>query len=280
MSAAFACKLWWQLRLDRSRWAEFMHVKYVRSGHLGKMQVSRPMGIWRRLERVRDFMESRIRWCLGKGFVDFWYDRWLLEVPLAEVLGRIDPLHILVAEFFEEGEWNTGLLQVWLPLGLVRQVQGITLYPDQEDEMVWLGSPTGLFSVKDGWEALRCRRNLSLVDGFIWNKILPLKISFLVWKVLRNLIPVEVNLQKRGIMMASRCSYCSLQEESLNHLFLGGPVAEQVWSFFQQRFGLLHPGSQSISAECLSWFASMSSVSANHIRTVTPCLIVWGIWQA
>ncbi|XP_027155175.1 uncharacterized protein LOC113758645 [Coffea eugenioides] len=114
--------------------------------------------------------------------------------------------------------------------------------------MVWLGSPSGHFTVKDGWEALRQRRNLSLVDRFVWNRILPLKISVLVWKVLRNLVLVEVNLQRRGITMASQCSCCSLQEESSKHFFLGGPVVEQVWDFFHGRFSILGTNSQSVSA--------------------------------
>ena len=81
-------------------------------------------------------MESKIRWCLGKGFVDFWYNKWLLEVPLVEKVGVVTPPHMLVAEFFGERGWNTGLLQAWLPMGLVRQVQEVSLHPDQEDEMV------------------------------------------------------------------------------------------------------------------------------------------------
>nr|XP_027124110.1 uncharacterized protein LOC113740785 [Coffea arabica] len=33
-------------------------------------------------------------------------------------------------------------------------------------------------------------------------------------------------------------------EESVIHLFLGGPVAERVWAFFRGRFGILRPNSQ------------------------------------
>ena len=65
-------------------------------------------------------------------------------------------------------------------MGLVRQVQEVSLHPDQEDEMVWVGSSSGVFSIKDGWEALRQKRNLSKADRFIWNRVLLLKISFLV----------------------------------------------------------------------------------------------------
>ena len=74
----------------------------IKGWHPAKLHVCRPTRIWRLLAPVRDFMESGIRWCLGKGFVDFWYDRWLLKVPLVEKVGVVDPPHMLVAEFFGE----------------------------------------------------------------------------------------------------------------------------------------------------------------------------------
>ncbi|CDP19251.1 unnamed protein product [Coffea canephora] len=36
---------------------------------------------------IRDFPERRIRWCLGKGLVDFWHDTWCGDLPLALVVG-------------------------------------------------------------------------------------------------------------------------------------------------------------------------------------------------
>ena len=50
--------------------------------------------------------ERNIRWVLGEGMVDFWWDRWLFDEPLATYLGVEQPTHFLVAEFYEGDVWN------------------------------------------------------------------------------------------------------------------------------------------------------------------------------
>ncbi|XP_071905811.1 uncharacterized protein [Coffea arabica] len=60
------------------------------------------------------------------------------------------------------------------------------------------------------------------------------------WAVaLRGLVPVDSILQNRGLSLASCCSCCSAQGESLVHIFLDGPVAVEVWQHFKRRFGIL-----------------------------------------
>ena len=54
--------------------------------------------------------------------MDFWYDRWLLKAPLADMVSIVDPPHMLVAEFYRDDGWNVELLKAWLPMVLVRQV--------------------------------------------------------------------------------------------------------------------------------------------------------------
>ena len=79
MVDAFSAKLWWKLQLKNSIWVKFMHSKYIKGQHPSIAQVTRSSPVWRQLEHIRDFAESKIRWCLGKGLVDFWYDRWVLD---------------------------------------------------------------------------------------------------------------------------------------------------------------------------------------------------------
>ena len=64
------------------------------------VQVGRPPLSWRRLEKVREVAESKIRWCLGKGFVVFWFDRWLSDRSLAELVAIFDPPHMLLAQIY------------------------------------------------------------------------------------------------------------------------------------------------------------------------------------
>ena len=99
MSKDLAFKLWWCLRRNNFVWSGFMHLKDNKGLHPSRMQVSMPLLVWRWLEHIQE-VESKIRWCLGKGFMDFWYDRWLSEVPLADMVSIGDPPRILVAEFY------------------------------------------------------------------------------------------------------------------------------------------------------------------------------------
>nr|XP_027096084.1 uncharacterized protein LOC113715980 [Coffea arabica] len=280
MCSAFACKLWWRLRKNESLWASFMHAKYVRGKHPIQVTVARPSPTWRRLEGIRRVAENHIRWCVGRGFVDLWYDRWLFEVPLADLVSIPDPPHMLLAEFFDDRGCNVEKLQQWVPAQLVHQIQDIQLFPEQQDRMVWVGSPTGEFATKAAWEVSRLKHNASMLDGFVWTRIVPLKISFFAWKVLRNLIPLETVLQRRGVPLASRCPCCLLEQESLVHLFVKGPVAREVWRSFCQRFGIIDPRFSSVSAMVLAWLTSTSLVSRDHIRTVVPIVILWFLWKA
>ena len=91
---------------------------------------------------------------MGKGFIDFLYDRWLLDVSLVDMASIGDLPHMLVAEFYGDASWSTEVLKFRLLMHLVRQVQEIQLFPHQDDTMVWLDSSTGDFSIKSAWESL------------------------------------------------------------------------------------------------------------------------------
>ncbi|XP_071909687.1 uncharacterized mitochondrial protein AtMg00310-like [Coffea arabica] len=110
MCSAFTCKLWWWLRANDSIWAKFMHQKYVKRVHPNKAAVCRPSLSWRRLVTIREMVERQIRWCLGRGFVDFWHDRWLGKETVAERVGVHDPTNMLAAEFVVHNEWNVSKL--------------------------------------------------------------------------------------------------------------------------------------------------------------------------
>ncbi|XP_071920659.1 uncharacterized protein [Coffea arabica] len=104
MVQAFSCKLWWNFRLQVSPWAKFMLCKYAQLSHPSKVELGHSSAIWRRLVSIRETAEPNIRWCLGEGLVDFWYDRWLLGDPLYHLYCPQDSTHFLVAEFFYWGQ--------------------------------------------------------------------------------------------------------------------------------------------------------------------------------
>ena len=91
-----------------------MHVKYIKGCHPLQVKVEKPPLSWRRLENIQTTAKSNIRWCVGKGFVDFWYDRWLFDLPLVDLISIQDLPHMLLAEFYGAMGWNVEKLMVWL----------------------------------------------------------------------------------------------------------------------------------------------------------------------
>ena len=74
--------------------------------------------------------------------------------------------------------------------------------------MVWLSSSSGQFTVVSAQEEIRQKHNISWIDSFIWDSIVPLKVSFFVQRLLRDWVPLDSILQRKGLSIASRCTCC------------------------------------------------------------------------
>lgn len=81
------------------------------------------------------------------------------------------------------------------------------------------------------------KRTISVRSKSIWCSLLPLKIFFIGWRLISNFIPLNYNLQKRGFQLASRCVCCKEEQESIDHFFIDGRVAKEVWQFFLKHQG-------------------------------------------
>nr|XP_027118574.1 uncharacterized protein LOC113735787 [Coffea arabica] len=128
-------------------------------------RVDRPPASWRRLMGVRDFAEGRIRWCLGEGLIDFWWDRWCTELPLAQILDMPHAPMVLVGELYLQNGWDVARLRSWLPDCYVSKILPLQIFPALKDQMVWKGSSSGDFSVSSALEGLRQKRNESVGAG-------------------------------------------------------------------------------------------------------------------
>lgn len=70
-------------------------------------------------------------------------------------------------------------------------------------------------------------------------KEVPFKISFFMWRLLKNKLPLDGNTQRFGIHTVSRCSCCSRpKEESRHHLFVEGDTASVVWHNISRPLGV------------------------------------------
>lgn len=144
---------------------------------------------------------------------------------------------------------------------------------------MWLPSSNGEFSVSLAWEALHQCRNASLVDKFVWDSKIPLKISFFTWRLLHSWVSLDDVLQHMGVVLASKCCCYSNFWESPSYLFVVGLLAATVWLHCTRQFGILYFTSARVSSLLVSWFFSHSGVSTGHIRVLLHLEVLWVIWK-
>lgn len=128
-----------------------------------------------------------------------------------------------VYEWEEEEEYNLKAL-------LEQQV----IEETEEDQRTWM----------QGKEKFRVRSIYNLLqEGFtinqqtqirnfpakkVWNNKTPSKINFFIWASLRGRTLTSDNLRMQRKTMPNRCIMCKLEEESIQHLFIGCKFAEGI----------------------------------------------------
>jgi hypothetical protein len=95
------------------------------------------------------------------------------------------------------------------------------------DRWVWLPDQRGGYSVRGVYDMLTSQEQPQLHSSMelIWHNQVPLKVSILAWRLLRDRLPTKGNLANRGIIpMEGRfCVSGCGHVEDVNHLFLSCP---------------------------------------------------------
>ncbi|GJY17125.1 putative RNA-directed DNA polymerase, eukaryota, reverse transcriptase zinc-binding domain protein [Tanacetum coccineum] len=91
---------------------------------------------------------------------------------------------------------------------------------DEQDSWEFIIDPSRQFSVK------AIRNHISILTSLLpphpthWNKMLPLKVNILLWRVMNRRILTRINLDMRGIDLDTlRCPVCDDDLESEDHIF-------------------------------------------------------------
>jgi len=180
-------------------------------------------------------------------FLIFWLDRWVGDVPLCRRFSRLFNLAenelATVASMCSLG-WKVGgrawqwrrRLWVWEEEMLEECrifLSNVFLQLNVSDTWQWQPDPAGGYSVRSSYEVLTPQDHhvLDAAQNLIWHPQVPLKVSILAWRLLRDRLPAKFNLLNRGIITVAdiSCVTGCGHVESVDHLFLHCNFFGAIW---------------------------------------------------
>ncbi|XP_024630227.1 uncharacterized protein [Medicago truncatula] len=211
---------------------------------------------WREVAKIRDgvgetdggWFAQRVSKVLGDGRnTFFWLDKWVGDVPLCRRFARLFELTtnklITMADMYAIG-WEDGgaawswrrRLWVWEE-ELVEEYRilltNVVVQLNVFDRWLWEPDKHAGYIVRDAYHALTYMEapNLDETANLVWHQQVPLKVSIVAWRLLKDKLPTKTNLQRRGITQVTDTlcvSGCGI-EESASHLFLHCHVFGSLW---------------------------------------------------
>jgi len=119
---------------------------------------------------------------------------------------------------------------------------------------------------------------LDASEKLIWHSQVPLKVSILAWRLLRNRLPTKNNLMNRGIIYVEN-TFCTAgcgQVETAKHLFLHCDSFGSLWQQVRFWLGVSGVDHQSLGANFLQFSNYLGgSRTRRSFLHLTWLLCVW-----
>ena len=97
------------------------------------------------------------------------------------------------------------------------------------------------------------------------------KNQIFIWRLVKNILPVRVNLANKHIAVEVICPRCNQDEESVTHAIRLCPEAKAVWDHLRFEWDINMDDST-------NWFHNVV-VSSDHVGFQQLAIIAWTIWN-
>jgi hypothetical protein len=110
------------------------------------------------------------------------------------------------------------------------------------DRWQWQPDPDRGYTVRGAYQILTSHASASMddADKLIWHSQVPLKVSILAWRLLRDRLPTKDNLVTRGILPTADhlCVSGCGEVESAHHLFISCGTFGSLWALVRSWIGI------------------------------------------
>jgi mannosylglycoprotein endo-beta-mannosidase len=252
------------------------------------------VSLWRFISKGWVDFQLHIRYSVGSGSrIRFWHEWWCGDRPLAVAFPVVFLLsrckEAMVADCFEEREgsvvWNVPFTRAandWeLPefSAFFALLYRVKIRRGEDDQLSWLGSANGVFSVKSMYHLFARRNSVALPWRGVWRSRCPSRISFFVWEAMHGRILTIDNLRRRGVYMADWCFLCRGDGESVHHVLLHCSMARGLWSHVLSITNFHWVMPEKVVDVLWSWNRRFSNPVAKVIWRMIPSCVWWCLWR-
>lgn len=159
----------------------------------------------------------------------------------------------------------------------------VCLAYEGDDELVWAFHSSGKFTTKSFTHELDKLSPVTHHDAVkgVWRGLVPHRIEVFVWSALLERINSRQKLAHLGIIPTENdvCVLCSQASESSNHLLLHCIVAQQLWCWWLEMWGIkwVFPANLKVTFE--QWQSPLKSPFFKKVWHTCFFVIVWTIWK-
>lgn len=106
---------------------------------------------------------------------------------------------------WDQGDWNVAKLLMVVPLHIAQKIIKTLINTDATDCQRWNGARDDKFSMKAAWELVRVANVRSQLFADFWCQALRPSISAFLWRLIKDFLPVDERLRRKGFVFASKC---------------------------------------------------------------------------
>lgn len=110
-----------------------------------------------------------------------------------------------------------------------QQAKLVVIDDHVEDKLLCMLTSLRNFMVRDYINHLRHGGPKKNWTDLVWNKVTPPRVNAFMWRVFSGAIPVDSNIQRRGIELPLKCVCCARpQVDMLSHLLIKSDITSHV----------------------------------------------------
>lgn len=225
-------KQWWNLKSKNSLWGQFSQDKYCQNINLLSRKLdTRHSLMWKYLMKYKQEAEQHIQWRFKSGSYCFWWDDWLGVGPLVDYSHIDRPGNIKVSPFLQNGQWNEQMIRLYAPPLMVPRILGthVQFQDGVPDVAIWKLNKNGLFSSSSAWNVIRQKKPKTKINTFIWQRHIPLKISFLLWRAIKYKLPTNERLAEFGVELKNYSCCIRPGMDTMDNIFVEGHFSKHIW---------------------------------------------------